>query len=86
MKPPFILFLALFLGGCAIADFTPYEGAQQNWPTANGAFVSHQYVVPAYYGFPARPYTVLGYLDATTAPVADGEWSRLLLAARRKWW
>ena len=25
--------------------------------------------VPAYYGYPPRPYIVLGYLDATTAPV-----------------
>jgi hypothetical protein len=31
-----------FLCGCAIADFTPYVGAQQNWPTASGAFVSNQ--------------------------------------------
>jgi hypothetical protein len=61
--------LAAVVGGCATADFTPYQGAQQNWPTARGAFVASQYAVPAYYGYPPRPYSVLGYLDATTAPI-----------------
>jgi hypothetical protein len=28
---------AAALVGCATADFTPYQGAQQNWPTARGA-------------------------------------------------
>ena len=60
---------AAALTGCATADFTPYQGAQQNWPTARGAFVNTQYAVPAYYGYPPRPYVVLGYLDATTAPI-----------------
>ena len=63
------LTVAAALTGCAVADFTPYQGAQQNWPTARGAFVSTQYAVPAYHGYPARPYIVLGYLDATTAPI-----------------
>src|SRR5438094_9949625 len=36
----FIAFsLAAALTGCATADFTPYEGAQQKWPTSSGAFV-----------------------------------------------
>jgi hypothetical protein len=60
---------AAALAGCATADFTPYVGAQQNWPTARGAIVASEYAVPAYYGYPPRPYIVLGYLDATTAPV-----------------
>ncbi len=60
---------AAALAGCAMADFTPYVGAQQNWPTASGAFVATQYAVPVYYGLPPRPYIVLGYLDATTAPI-----------------
>jgi hypothetical protein len=63
------LILAAALTGCAVADFMPYQGAQQNWPTARGAFVNTQYAVPAYYGYPPRPYNVLGYLDATTAPI-----------------
>jgi hypothetical protein len=60
---------ALILSGCAIADFTPYSGGQQNWPTAPGAFVKTAYAVPAYLGYPNRPYNVIGYLDATTAPI-----------------
>jgi hypothetical protein len=62
------LLLAAALTGCAIADFTPYSGQQQNWRLAPGAFVK-SYVIPAYYGFPDRPYVVLGYMDATTAPI-----------------
>jgi hypothetical protein len=63
------LAIAAALTGCATADFTPYQGAQQNWPTARGAFVATQYAVPVYHGYPPRPYIVLGYLDATTAPI-----------------
>jgi hypothetical protein len=60
---------ALLLSGCAIADFEPYSGQQQNWPTSSGTFVNTTYVVPTYFGFPPRPYSVIGYLDATTAPI-----------------
>jgi hypothetical protein len=34
-----------------------------------GAFVKTDYAVPAYLGYPDRPYNVIGYLDATTAPI-----------------
>lgn len=67
--PPRHAFLCRRATGCANADFTPYVGAQQNWPIAGGAFVSNRYIVPAYYGLPPGPYVALGYLDATTAPV-----------------
>ena len=66
MKPLFGILVALLFWGCATADFHQYTGAQQNWPTASGAFVSTKYDVPAYYGPPNRPYIVLGSLDATT--------------------
>jgi hypothetical protein len=29
--------VATVLTGCAAADFTPYVGEQQRWPTAKGA-------------------------------------------------
>lgn len=54
--------------GCASADFTPYSGAQ-NWPVSGGAFVDRKYDVPVYHGNPDRPYKVVGYLSADTAPV-----------------
>ena len=39
--PLFITALAAaLLTGCATADFTPYVGEQQKWPTAKGAFVT----------------------------------------------
>ena len=68
MKPLFGILVALLLWGCATAEFHQYTGAQQNWPTASGAFVSTKYDVPAYFGPPDRPYIVLGSLDVTTGP------------------
>jgi hypothetical protein len=60
----------LVVSGCAIADFTTYSGQQQNWPTQPGSFVATQYAIPAYvHSYPDRPYNVIGYLDATTAPI-----------------
>src|SRR6266567_411028 len=59
----------IFVSGCAVADFKPYVGQQQNWPTAPGAIMDTKYAVPVYYGPPARAYTVIGYLDAATAPI-----------------
>lgn len=71
MKPPVSIFtpLVMLLTGCAMADFTPYSGAQQNWPTSPGTFVDTKYAVPVFYGPPPKPYRVLGYLSATTAPI-----------------
>ncbi len=69
---PSLLFypvLAILLAGCATSDFKPYSGAQQDWPTAPGGFVENKYAVPAYYGPPPKPYEIIGYLDATTAPI-----------------
>jgi hypothetical protein len=74
--------LAAALSGCATADFTPYVGEQQKWPTAKGAFVTtinsydgtgrsgsgKQYTLPVYFGPPNRPYNVLGSIDVD-APV-----------------
>ncbi len=67
-----LLLAVLLVSGCAFGDFTPYSGQrqQQNWPTQPGSFVSTKYVIPAYiHSWPDRPYTDLGYLDATTAPI-----------------
>src|SRR4030095_10110086 len=50
-----ILVVCVLLGGCAVADFTPYGGAQQNWPIGSGAFVDNKYAVPVFYGPPNRP-------------------------------
>ena len=65
-----VALATLLFSGCAIGDFTSYSGQQQNWPTQPGSFVSTKYVIPAYiHSWPDRPYIVLGYLDATTAPI-----------------
>ena len=83
MKRNLILIACVFLGGCAIADFTPYSGAQQNWPVGSGAFVDNKYAVPVFYGAPNRPYVVLGYLNAETAPVRSRRGAVLAFMARR---
>jgi hypothetical protein len=72
--PLFALAIAILttakFSGCAVADFTTYSGQQQNWPTKPGSFVATQYAIPAYvHSYPDRPYNVIGYLDATTAPI-----------------
>ena len=65
-----LLVAALLVSGCAFGDFIPYSGQQQNWPTQPGSFVTTKYVIQAFiHSWPDRPYAVLGYLDATTAPI-----------------
>lgn len=46
-----------------------FVGQQQNWPNSPGTFVNNTYEIPTYFGYPPRPYNVIGYLDATTAPI-----------------
>jgi hypothetical protein len=70
LRSAIVTLTTLLFSGCAIGDFTSYSGQQQNWPTQPGSFVSTNYVIPAYvHSWPDRPYVVLGYLDATTAPI-----------------
>jgi hypothetical protein len=57
---------SLLFCACASHEFHPYVGQQQKWPTSPGAFVDSQYAVPVYYGYPAQPYTVVGYLEETS--------------------
>ncbi len=78
-----LLFVCLLLKGCAVADFTPYSGAQQNWPVASGAFVDNKYAVPVFYGPPNRLYVVLGYLNAETAPVRSRRGAVIAFMAQR---
>jgi len=61
----------IVLAGCASHEYMPYMGAQQNWPTAPGAFVQMKSGVPVYYGFPPRPYIVLGRLEEKS----HGRWA-----------
>jgi hypothetical protein len=78
---PLLMVAAVaLLAGCATADFTPYVGEQQRWPTGKGAFVTtinsydgpgrsgtgQQYTLPVYFGPPIRPYVVLGSVDIDT--------------------
>lgn len=64
-------FVAL-ISGCAWAKFRAYEGGQQHWPTSSGAFVERNHAIPAFFSPPPRPYYVIGYIDATTAPIRRG--------------
>jgi len=66
VKSPVIATLAVVLCGCSSSDFHPYVGQQQKWPTSPGTFVDSQYDVPVYYGYPARPYSVVGMMEETS--------------------
>ena len=60
--------VAALLSGCALPDFAPYSGQQQNWPTQPGAFVNTRFGFPIYLdGYPSQPYSVIGtiYLNDT---------------------
>ena len=66
MKLLLIAPAAVVLCACSSSDFHPYVGQQQRWPTSPGTFVDSQYEVPVYYGYPPRPYTVLGMMEETS--------------------
>ena len=76
------LSLIAMLTGCTSTEFTPYAGAQQNWPISSGAFVSNKYVLPVYQGPPPRPYIVLGYIEAATS-AGTGDYGLTRLMPRR---
>jgi hypothetical protein len=67
----------IVLIACKSNDFHAYQGQQQHWPTAPGAFIDTKYAVPAYYGYPPRAYTVLGSSDEET----HGRFSNALASA-----
>lgn len=72
MKKTAHIVLALaftLLSGCAWAKYRGYEGSQQNWPRSPGTFVDREHAIPVYYGPPSRSYAVIGFIDATTAPI-----------------
>jgi hypothetical protein len=66
---------------CAIGHYHAYVGSQRNWPTSPGSFADTVEGIPIFYNFPPRPYVVLGYLEAKTAPVRRH--TRFSFAARR---
>jgi len=63
---PFILLIFLFLTGCYTSQYMPYTGEQQVWPTAPGGFMATNTVIPAYYGYPPRPYIQVGQVFVAT--------------------
>lgn len=74
-SPSAILILVLSLTGCATSRFTPYVGAQQDWPTAPGAFATSANGITIYRGWPPRPYEVVGRLVAENAMDRQLAWS-----------
>jgi TPR repeat protein len=73
LLPIFSALACVLLCGCVSSpDFTPYVG-KQGWPQSPGSFVETKYTVPIYYGWPDKPYIVLGIITAegrNTANVA----------------
>jgi hypothetical protein len=60
----FGLGFSCLLCAFAASEFTPYRHIQWKWPTAPGAHVETKYAVPVYFRLPARPYTILGSMNA----------------------
>jgi hypothetical protein len=61
-----LAILSVLLCNCAGVEFHTWEGQQQKWPTAPGALVDNRYTVPTYYGYPSRPYIVIGVIQSST--------------------
>lgn len=86
------LVLIGLIAGCATGNFTPYQGQQQRWPTAPGAFVSYSADIPVYHGWPNRPYRVLGelrargaHLEAYAAAAAKRRGAQAVIAGDRSY-
>jgi hypothetical protein len=71
----------LSFASCAIGHYHAYVGAQKKWPTSPGSYADMVEGIPIFYNFPPRPYVVLGYLEAKTAPIRRH--TRFSFAARR---
>lgn len=76
-----LVLAAASFSGCAWAKFRVYEGGQQQWPTAPGSFVERDHAIPVYFSPPPRLYSVIGFIDATTAPIRRS--GVIAFAARR---
>jgi hypothetical protein len=76
-----LICTALGFAGCAIGHYHTYVGAQKKWPTSAGTYADTVEGVPIFYSFPPRPYVVLGFLEAKTAPIRRH--TRFSFAARR---
>jgi hypothetical protein len=70
-----------FVGCWAAGDYHAYVGEQKKWPTSAGSYTDTVDGIPVFYNFPPRPYVVLGYLEAKTAPIRRH--TRFSFAARR---
>jgi hypothetical protein len=79
----FLLFGCLLLPACAATEFTPYQGAQQDWRMAPGTFVDSKYSLPVYYGPPPRPYKILGYLSTGNTRTKGQNLAAATSAARK---
>jgi hypothetical protein len=66
MKTPILAILCLTLCGCVSESIAPYAGKQQDWPTADGAFVSKVKGMDVYHGFPAKPYDYVARIELNT--------------------
>ena len=73
--------VSLWAGCWAAGDCHAYGGEQKKWPISIGSYADTVDGILVFYTFPPRPYIVLGYLEAKTAPVRRH--TRFSFAARR---
>ena len=71
MKKAIILlsFAVLFMLSCTTTEFVPYNGRQENWDYAAGAFSTEFKGIIFYESLPDRPYAIIGYVDV---PILGG--------------
>ena len=63
--------IAVAMAGTALANsFSPWSGPQDAWPTSNSSIKKIVSGTTVYYGWPGRPYQILGHFQSATVEEA----------------
>jgi hypothetical protein len=63
--------IAVAMAGTALAtSFTPWMGPQDAWPTSSASVKKIVSGIPVYYGWPGRPYQIVGQFQSATVEEA----------------
>ena len=63
--------IAVVIAGTALASsFNPWSGPQDAWPTSNSSIKKMVSGTPVYYGWPGRPYQIMGDFQSATVEEA----------------
>jgi len=71
MKIISIFIAVVVIAGTALASsFTAWSGPQDAWPTSGLSVKKIVSGTPVYYGFPGRPYQIVGHFQSATVEEA----------------